>query len=282
MLLTKQFAYFVGAAPDPYAALMRFEQLTEQILSLPERGRLADLLADRRVMHALALLLGSSAYLWEDFIRQQFQTLLPMLEPERREFTDPASLAARSETAVAAAVSADEKVAALNRFKDREAFLIDLEHVLRPSRGVQALAARLTQLAECVVATALELATASLRPQFGLPRTVGAIDTRLAVMGLGKMGGRALGYASDIDRRCWSGPAFWPWGKLGARGAQLQFRYRSGSRVRRPRSESYRRRSTGAAGVNSRARLARGAFRAFRRGCRLPGRLAAAPLRQLR
>ena len=61
VLLTKQFAYFVGAAPDPYAALMRFEQLTEQILSLPERGRLADLLADRRVMHALALLLGSSA-----------------------------------------------------------------------------------------------------------------------------------------------------------------------------------------------------------------------------
>ena len=84
VLLTKQFAYFVGVAPDPYAALLRFEQLTEQILGLPEEGRLLDLLADPRIMGELALLLGTSDYLWEDFIRQQFETLLPMLEQEQR------------------------------------------------------------------------------------------------------------------------------------------------------------------------------------------------------
>ena len=38
ILLTKQFAYFVGVAPDPYAALLRFEQLSEQIADLPAKG----------------------------------------------------------------------------------------------------------------------------------------------------------------------------------------------------------------------------------------------------
>ena len=200
VLLTKQFAYFVGVAPDPYAALLRFEQLTEQILGLPEEGRLLDLLADPRIMGELALLLGTSDYLWEDFIRQQFETLLPMLEPEQRHsFSDDATVAQRLQAAVAAAGSPAEAVAALNAFKDREAFLIDLEHVLGRQGGVPQLAARLTRLAECVVAAALELAADALRPQLGIPRTLGGIDARLAVVGLGKMGGSALGYASDIE-----------------------------------------------------------------------------------
>ena len=200
VLLTKQFAYFVGVAPDPYAALLRFEQLTEQILGLPEEGRLLDLLADPRIMSELALLLGTSDYLWEDFIRQQFETLLPMLEQEQRHsFSDDATVAQRLHAAVAAAASPAEAVAALNAFKDREAFLIDLEHVLGRQGGVPQLAARLTRLAGCVVAAALELAADALRPQLGIPRTLGGIDARLAVVGLGKMGGSALGYASDIE-----------------------------------------------------------------------------------
>ncbi len=200
VLLTKQFAYFVGLAPDPSAALLRFEQLTEQILGLPEEGRLLDLLADPRIMGELALLLGTSDYLWEDFIRQQFETLLPMLEPEQRHrFSDDATVGQRLREAVAAAPTAADRVAALNAFKDREAFLIDLEHVLSREGGVPQLAARLTRLAECVVAAALGLAADALRPQFGIPRTLGGIDTRLAVVGLGKMGGSALGYASDIE-----------------------------------------------------------------------------------
>ena len=200
VLLTKQFAYFVGVAPDPYAAMLRFEQLTEQILGLPEEGRLLDLLADPRIMGELALLLGTSDYLWEDFIRQQFETLLPMLEQEQRHsFSDDATVAHRLREAVAAAATPAAAVAALNAFKDREAFLIDLEHVLSRQGSVPQLAARLTRLAECVVAAALRLAADALRPQLGTPRTLGGIDARLAVVGLGKMGGSALGYASDIE-----------------------------------------------------------------------------------
>ena len=203
VLLTKQFAYFIGVAPDPYAALRRFEQLADTIATIadvPAEGQLAGLLADPRVMGDLALLLGSSEFLWEDFIRRQYETLLPMLTGRRRTAgRDDATVAQRLESAVDAASTADDKVAALNAFKDREAFLIDLDHILDPDASVAQLAARLTRLAECVVESALRLAEEELRPRFGTARTLGGIATRPAVLGLGKLGGGALGYASDIE-----------------------------------------------------------------------------------
>ena len=200
ILLTKQFAYFIGVAPDPYAALRRFEQLAETIADVPAEGQLAGLLADPRVMGGLALLLGSSEFLWEDFIRRQYETLLPMLTGRRRAgHSDDATVAQRLESAVAAASTADDKVAALNAFKDREAFLIDLDHILDADASVTRLAGRLTRLAECVVENALRLAEEELRPRFGTARTLGGIATRPAVLGLGKLGGGALGYASDIE-----------------------------------------------------------------------------------
>ena len=200
VLLTKQFAYFIGAAPDPYGALRRFEQLADTIADVPAEGPLAGLLADPRVMGDLALLLGSSEFLWEDFIRRQYETLLPMLTGGRRAGErDDATVAERLQSAVDAASTAEEKVAALNAFKDREAFLIDLDHILDPDAGVTQLAGRLTRLAECVVESALRLAEEELRPRFGTARTLGGIATRPAVLGLGKLGGSALGYASDIE-----------------------------------------------------------------------------------
>ena len=200
ILLTKQFAYFVGVAPDPYAALLRFEQLSEQIADLPATGQFLGLLADPAVMGDLALLLGSSDYLWEDFIRRQYETLLPMLQGERRDnLSDGATVGQRLRDSVDAAATAADKVAALNAFKDREAYLIDFDHILHPESGVARLAERLTRLAECVVESALQLAEQALRPRFGVALTLGGIDARVAVVGLGKLGGGALGYASDIE-----------------------------------------------------------------------------------
>ena len=41
ILLTKQFTHFLGQAPDPYTALCRFDQLLDDVLRLPARGRLS-------------------------------------------------------------------------------------------------------------------------------------------------------------------------------------------------------------------------------------------------
>jgi [glutamine synthetase] adenylyltransferase / [glutamine synthetase]-adenylyl-L-tyrosine phosphorylase len=201
VLLTKQFTYFLTRAPDPYMALTRFENLIEGILELPQQGRWIDLLSNPRVMEDLAKLLGTSDFLWEDFIRTQYESLLPMLGPAvegRRFATPPPRIAgALRETLTTAAPS--QREAALNAFKDREAYLIDLDNILSPAHDFRAFSEHLTRLAEAVVQAAFELAWTDTAGRHGAPMTVAGLEARYAILGVGKLGGEALGYASDIE-----------------------------------------------------------------------------------
>jgi glutamate-ammonia-ligase adenylyltransferase len=202
VLLTKQFTYHLGKAPDPYAALCRFEQLVGGVLQMPERGQWLALLSNSRALKDLARLLGTSDFLWEDFIRLHYETLLPTIKPllEGHRFSEPVrSLAERVRHAVAGASSLDEQRKRLNEFKDREIFLIDLDHILNPETDFEVLSRRLTSLAENVVNMAAELAYKHLVDRFGTPRTAADLEARFAIFGLGKLGGAALGYASDIE-----------------------------------------------------------------------------------
>ena len=61
------------------------------------------------------------------------------------------------------------------------------------------MSARLTALAELVVDAAASRAYASLAARYGEPLTVAGLPVKYALLGLGKMGGSALGYASDIE-----------------------------------------------------------------------------------
>ena len=199
VLLTKRFGYFVGAAADPYAASLRFEQLAEQLEPTPQNQNLIE---QPGLMHALAVVLGSSDYLWEDFIRQDARHALSLLAVVAR--SDEWQSAATPDDSVQqrlriALDNADDGVAALNEFKDHEIFVIDLEHLLGLHQGVHELSERLSVLADAVVAAALELAAERLRERFGQPLTVAGIPAEMAVLGLGKLGGRALGYASDVE-----------------------------------------------------------------------------------
>jgi glutamate-ammonia-ligase adenylyltransferase len=202
VLLTKQFTYFLSNAPNPYAALCRFEQLVGDVVALPEHGRWVELLSSPRALQDLARLLGASDFIWEDLIRQQYEVLIPVLEPHvrGRRFSLPAeTLADRLEEALRSAPDYESTRTALNEFKDREIFLIDLDHILHPASEVADLAASLTALAELVVRTAARVVYDHLVAQFGTPRTVAGLPARYAVFGLGKLGGAALGYASDIE-----------------------------------------------------------------------------------
>ncbi|MFZ7112924.1 MAG: glutamate-ammonia-ligase adenylyltransferase [Desulfatiglandales bacterium] len=202
VLLTKQFTYFLGKAPDPYRALSRFENLVKDILRHPEKGKWLDSLTAPETLTALARLLGTSDYLWEDFIRLQYETLLPMLRPHvvgRRFSTSAEALKTRMEQAMQGARTLEEQQRCLNEFKDREIFLIDLDHILDPHVDFRVLSGRLTLLAETVVDAAAALVYADLVKAFGRPRTSAGLEAAHAVLGLGKLGGAALGYASDIE-----------------------------------------------------------------------------------
>jgi glutamate-ammonia-ligase adenylyltransferase len=101
--------------------------------------------------------------------------------------------------AAGAAVDPEAFAGCLNAFKDHEIFLYDLDHLLTPGFDFRELARCLTALAEAVIDRAVRFAHRSLAARFGEPRTVAGMPARLAVLGLGKMGGAALGYASDIE-----------------------------------------------------------------------------------
>jgi glutamate-ammonia-ligase adenylyltransferase len=202
VLLTKEFTYFLGKAPDPYAALRRFELLVRDMVHLPGRERWLALLSNPHTLQDLARLLGTSDYLWEDFIRLHYETLLPMLKPlvggER--FSDPVeTIPQRLRHALNGATTVEDQRQRLNAFKDREIFLIDLDHILNPEVEFSELAERLTSLAEHVVAAAAALAHEHLARRYGMPRSAAGLQSRFTILGLGKLGGAALGYASDIE-----------------------------------------------------------------------------------
>jgi glutamate-ammonia-ligase adenylyltransferase len=199
VLLTKQFTFFLGSAPDPFAALQRFEQLAEGIFGSPDRNRWSRLFGDVASLHDLARVLGASDYLWEDFIRNQYEELLPLLGEDGAEHLPSLERQAMAGRLDAALAGESDKKRALNHWKDQETFHIDLHHILTPEAGVRDLAEPLCQVAELALDRALAATYNELTARYGHPRTVGGLVVPFALLGLGKFGGVAMGYASDIE-----------------------------------------------------------------------------------
>ncbi len=211
ILLTKQFTFVLDRAPDPYAAMQRFDRLIGDFRDMDRGEDVQRIISDTELQQELALLLGASDFLWEDFIRRQQDQLLPLLTKieHRAALSTPDEQIesalnrtlgeARKRASEAGLDPVEEQVAALNEFKDRESYLIDLDHMLLPDLDFFFLSRRLTALAEKVVQTACILAWQRCEERYGRPRTAAGLTARWAVFGLGKLGGSALGYASDIE-----------------------------------------------------------------------------------
>jgi glutamate-ammonia-ligase adenylyltransferase len=88
---------------------------------------------------------------------------------------------------------------ALNQFKDQELFRIDMKHLLESDSGLPEFSLALTELAEVILAQALEDCLKKLTKLFGVPRLAGGGRCPAVLLGAGKLGGRELGYASDIE-----------------------------------------------------------------------------------
>ncbi|AEJ61101.1 glutamate-ammonia ligase adenylyltransferase [Spirochaeta thermophila DSM 6578] len=203
LMLTKHFTYFIAGAPDPSRALKRFEHLLGEVLSRQEDAP-DELLADPHLLDELAVVLGASDFLWEEFVRLQYDQILPLLKaPSTKGFSTPPEDLERSlGEALARAHTLEEKRQILNDWKNRELYLIDLDHLLVWNQDFRMLSERLTILAEVVVGKAMEIAWEELTRRHGLPRTVAGMEAEWAVFGLGKLGGAALGYASDLELLC--------------------------------------------------------------------------------
>jgi glutamate-ammonia-ligase adenylyltransferase len=201
-LLTKQFTYFLFNAPDPNVALFRFEQMAEEIVRLHDNEKFFELLSDPLALKDLAKVLGTSDFLWEDFIRLQYETLIPMFSSHigAKCFSHSSEEVAKELSKIVTSnKSFEQKVSDLNQFKDKEIFLIDMDQIVAPAPDVRLFAEKLTRLAEAIVDAAAAIAFRYLLSRYGKPLTVAGLETPWAIMGLGKFGGEALGYASDIE-----------------------------------------------------------------------------------
>ncbi|MBX3329853.1 MAG: hypothetical protein KF722_05600 [Nitrospira sp.] len=203
-VLIKQFTHALTWAPDPTKALEAFDQfldLTMQQAKGKAQQEALAFLSDKKTFPLLARLLGASDFLWEDFLRRQYSNLLPLLQDYRDAplITPRATLREELDRLVNRTKTDEERKAALNSFKDRELFRIDMKHIVEPGTALPDFSAALTQLAEVIVDRSLRDCQASLNKLYGPPRLANKKLCPFTVLGLGKFGGRELGYASDIE-----------------------------------------------------------------------------------
>jgi glutamate-ammonia-ligase adenylyltransferase len=192
--MIKQFTHFLTEAPDPAKAMRHFDQFLDKIVEIGEDrfpDRTITLLAGHEGMGKLAHLLGSSDYLWNDFLRIHFMELIPMIEAAAGA---PGKDAMQRELRSALNEGAnDDQKAILNAFKDRQLFLIDVRHLLQPDATLHDFSRALTDLAEVVIEEAARIGHAHLAEKLGNP--IGPFS----IFALGKFGGREMGYASDLE-----------------------------------------------------------------------------------
>jgi glutamate-ammonia-ligase adenylyltransferase len=203
----KQFTRFLPEAPDPPKAMRHFDQLLDKIQGIPEEefpDRVITFLAGGEGMNLLAHLLGSSDFLWDDFLGIHFRDLLPVLEdvtktPLHSGPSHQESLRRELRAQLAEARSIEDKKVLLNRFKDGQVFLIDARHLLDPQATLLDFSHSLTDLAEVVLDEAASLCYQHLAEQRGKPMNAEGAACSFAIFGLGKFGGREMGYASDLE-----------------------------------------------------------------------------------
>ncbi len=203
-VLIKQFTHALTWAPDPTKALAAFDQFLD--LTVPETTGKAQqqalaFLRDKKTFPLLARLLGASDFLWEDFLRRQHGNLLPLLQAYRDAplIKPTVSLRKELDRLVDRAKTDAARKDALNRFKDRELFRIDMKHIVEPGTSLADFSLALTELAETIADRSLRDCRAALHKQYGAPRLADKKPCPFALLGMGKFGGRELGYASDIE-----------------------------------------------------------------------------------
>ena len=205
--MIKQFTRFLPEAPDPAKALSHFDQFLDKLIEISDDrfpDRAIEFLAGNEGMNMLAHLLGSSDFLWDDLLRVRFSELLPALEDFAKWQLQPgpafkASLRREVREALDSASGLEEQKKALNAFKDRYVFLIDAAHLVQPQATLLNFSYALTDLGEIVIEEAARICHDHLAHKSAQSSQSDRSEFAFSVFGLGKFGGREMGYASDIE-----------------------------------------------------------------------------------
>ncbi|WP_161602297.1 [protein-PII] uridylyltransferase family protein [Tautonia marina] len=199
LILIEHFSTRLPRATDPESALIHFSRFANDLMARPDRAREFAALDRSEVLDALVRVLGESRFLWEDFLQSQPENILPLIDdPQRwRRSPDRDELARDLAQRLARDAELDDRIRALRRFKDREIFRADVRTILGLSDGPEGFADELTDVAEVVIASALDLSIERLGPE--RPRRGDGSPVPVSICALGKFGGRELGFASDLE-----------------------------------------------------------------------------------
>jgi len=176
--------------PDPDLALTTFERF---IGSLAARTTFITLLAETQgLVGLLVRLFGTSEFLSATLLHHP-ELLDALLVPEPAARHGRERVAADLRRALLGAASGSARLDALRRVKKAEELRIGLQDILDQADVTETHWA-LTHLAEACLEAALQIAEQDLAERFGTADPPG-----FAIVGLGKLGGLELGYASDLD-----------------------------------------------------------------------------------
>jgi len=185
------------ATPDPDQALSHLADFAAALRNPEPYFKLLG--QHRRVSRLLLSLFGTSDFLSKRFLRHP--ELIDLLLREDQVLLEKGKDTLRSELddrleAVDASQGVDDhlerQLGELRRFKNEEILRVAI-HDIAGTIDLPSIAAQLSDLAEVCLERCLALAEAEARAKGYLP------PGRLCVIGMGKLGGRELGYHSDLD-----------------------------------------------------------------------------------
>ncbi|MCB0173433.1 MAG: ACT domain-containing protein [Anaerolineae bacterium] len=200
-VLIKQFTHLLPRSPNPEAALLNFREFVGNLFRRPNWPEDFASLEQPELLATMARLLGVSDFLWQDFLRMQHANLFPVLKnlEALKESKSKSDLRAELAVLMSQTPPGLDQRQALNAFKDREMFRIDMRQIQGYITGFGQFSAELSDLAEVVVEEAYRVAVRDLRAHYGLPRLNNRHPCAMTICALGKCGGRELGFASDIE-----------------------------------------------------------------------------------
>jgi glutamate-ammonia-ligase adenylyltransferase len=184
----------LGAAPDPDMALNNLERYASAV----DRAVFLRTLGEHPgAATLLARVLGSSQML-ADALRRRPNTLAWLLEPRTMRVWLAEDFAADLAQALAPFSTREARLNALRRFKYRQLLRIGARDLLGDADLTQT-TEELSHLADACLGEAWRMAESAARAEHGAPLDGEGNETGLAIVGMGKLGGRELNYSSDID-----------------------------------------------------------------------------------
>jgi glutamate-ammonia-ligase adenylyltransferase len=197
-VLIKHFTHLLPHSPNPEIALLHFREFIAQLFERPNWPDELTKIDRPEVLNALAKLLGVSDFLWDDFLRMQYSNLFPIVRDVNALETALDHGQLEEELLNAFGQNGDWREA-INAFKDRQMFRIDMRHILEYTKEFWDFSSELTDLAEVVITASFEHCYEELILKYGIPRLEDQQTCPVAIFALGKCGGRELGFASDIE-----------------------------------------------------------------------------------